>query len=169
MKRYEVIVDLFKKLRTNLKTTFVDNRKLRTVDPVCVLKVLCLDLSCLVEQIDAHAGDAPYPHVAQRLRQMALQKQKNVNLISETILRLHGTVEKPSAGIKSGKNHWERIRRDIEDQKAIESNLLESSALLAEQAPEIGTFLRSILATEARHKEALVDLIMRADPQADQT
>jgi len=80
-----------------------------------------------------------------------------------------GNPGEPRADIKSGKNHWERMVLDLEDHREVETSLLDQAGRLAEQAPQVSDVLRKIVASEAEHKEALLDLIARADPQANQS
>ena len=164
-----MFLELLKKLRAILKPPSAGNGKPKLLDPVEILRVNCHDLLRLAEQIHAHAQTAPYPHVAQSLRQIALEKRKSANILRETIFNLGGRLDEPQLNLKSGKNHWERISQDIEDQRALESRFLQQSVRLAEEAPEISDLLKRIVAAEALHKEILMDLVMRADPQADQT
>lgn len=127
------------------------------------------DLMRLAGQIEAHAKQAPYPHVARCLEHLVLEKRNSVELLSKETLNLGGN---PSStrqlGPRSGKNHWERISRDVEDQKVLVGNLLESSARLADEAPQIAELLKRIATVENSHRETLIKLLMRADPQAEQ-
>lgn len=127
------------------------------------------DLRRLTEQIKAHAERAPYPHVAARLRQMALEKERAVGALREKILGMGGDLEEPQAAPRSGKNHWERMVQDLEDQKSLEAFLLERAILLADDAPEIGDLLSRIVADQGAHRDILLDLVARADPQAEQS
>ena len=120
------------------------------------------------EQIQAHAEQAPYPHVARCLEHLVLEKRNSVKLLSKEILNLQGDPSIHQLDLQSGKNHWERINRDIEDQKVLVGNLLESSAHWAEKAPQIAELLKRITTVENSHKETLIQLLMRADPQAEQ-
>lgn len=164
-----MILKLLRKLRAIFKPASAENGKPGHLDPVEILRVNSNDLLRLAEQIHAHAETAPYPHVAQRLRQIVLEKRESVKILKEKILSLQGELDYPRFNLKSGKNHWERINRDIEDQRVLESRLQEQASRLAEEAPEISDLLKRIVAAEVSHKEILMDLVMRADPQADQT
>ena len=126
------------------------------------------NLMRLAEQIQAHAEQAPYPHVARCLEHLVLEKRNSVKLLSKEILNLQGDPSIHQLDLQSGKNHWERINRDIEDQKVLVGNLLESSAHWAEKAPQIAELLKRITTVENSHKETLIQLLMRADPQAEQ-
>jgi hypothetical protein len=127
------------------------------------------DLMRLAGQIEAHAKQAPYPHVARSLEDLVLEKRNSVELLNTEILNLGcNPSPTPQFDPRSGKNHWERISRDVEDQKVLLGNLLESSARLAEEASQSAELLKRIATVEHSHRETLIQLLMRADPQAEQ-
>jgi hypothetical protein len=103
--------------------------------------------------------------MAEILRQIAREKKASANALKEKIPALEKT-EVPHLAIRAGKNHWERMVQDLEDQKAFEENFLQLADLMAEERPEISRLLREIVSTQAPHKEKFLDLIARADPQA---
>jgi hypothetical protein len=164
-----VIVELLKKMRAIFNPASRENGKPGLFDPLQILQVGYHDLCRLAEQIHSHAERAPYPHVANRLRQIATEKRVSASALREKILNLGGRAEEPKLNLKSGKNHWERMVRDLEDQKALENDLSERAFRLAEEAPELSDLLKEIVAVQLPHKDALLDLIARADPQADQS
>ncbi len=158
--------ELWKKLRAIARAAFARNGKPKVLNPVEILRIDYRALRRLAEQIGTHAERAPYPHVVQRLRQIASEKQKSATLLKEKILSLGYESEGPQPIIKSGKNHWERMVQDLEDQKALETSLLEQAVRLADEVPEISDLLREVVAAQLPHKEILLDLVARADPQA---
>ncbi|MBI2998176.1 MAG: hypothetical protein HYY46_06930 [Deltaproteobacteria bacterium] len=160
-----MIRELLKKLRAKLKFGSTEDGRLKSVDPSAALKINYRDLLQLAKQIESHAERAPYPHVAEILRQMAREKQASANALKEKIPALQET-EVPHLAISTGKNHWERMVQDLEDQKVFEENFLQLANFIAEERPEISHFLREIVIRQAPHKEKLLDLIARADPQA---
>ncbi|MGH7844974.1 MAG: hypothetical protein ACREQW_07375 [Candidatus Binatia bacterium] len=124
----------------------------------------------LAEQIKAHARIAPYPHVAERLRRVAEEKSNVCETLKGTLLKLGSYLEaEPVLAIKSGRNHWERMAQDLKDQSFLEQMLQKLSGYLLHDEPEIRELLRRVLAAEIANREALTALLMRADPQADQT
>jgi len=163
------VLELVKKITAVFNTAEPQNGETRSVGPAEALRESYRQTSNLAEQINLHAEKAPYPHVAERLRQIAGEKRSNANRLREKILGLGGRLEEAPGDTKSAKNHWERMVRDLSDQKALENSLLERAALLVEQAPELAELLRDIVAAQRPHKETLLDLIARADPQAEQT
>lgn len=164
-----MIVDVLKKLRATLKPASVENGGPKDLDPIEILRLSYHDLSRLAQQIDNHAQRAPYPHTAERLRRIAAEKRQRAMSLKEQVLSLGGKLEEPDLDLKSGKNHWERMVRDLEDQRALETSFLDRAFRLAEEKPHISELLKRIVDEHVSHKEILLDLVTRADPQADQS
>ncbi len=139
------------------------------IEVVDILIKHCQNLIRLAKQITAHAERAPYPHVAQLLRQISLEQQNSANALKEKILYLGGNPQEANLKLRSGKNHWARILQDIKDQKELETQLSADASRLAVESPEITDLLRRIVAGGVVHRETLQDLVARADPQANQT
>ena len=127
------------------------------------------ELARLANQLKLHAEKAPYPFVSERLREMAAEKEKSIGLLFENIEQLGARVAKFDSSIPSGRNHWERMHQDVEDQKRVEARLTDDVSYLALEAPEHSQMLRQLVEVERRHKATLLDLLARADPQAEQT
>ena len=127
------------------------------------------ELARLANQLKLHAEKAPYPFVGERLREMAAEKEKSIGLLFENIEQLGARVAKFDSSIPSGRNHWERMHHDVEDQKRVEARLTDDVSYLAMEAPEHSQLLRQLVEIERRHKATLLDLLARADPQAEQT
>jgi hypothetical protein len=160
---------LLKKLQTRLGYACAANGDSKSHDPIEILKASFHDLRSLAEQINRHAERAPYPHMARRLRQIAAEKQLAANGLRDKIAGLGEKVEELAVESKRAKNHWERMVQDLRDQRELQTALLERAALVAEEAPEIGNYLREIAAAQLPHQEAFLDLAARADPQAEQS
>ncbi len=139
------------------------------IDVVDILIKHCQNLIRLAKQITAHAERAPYPHVAQHLRQISLEQQNSANALKEKILYLGGNPQEANLELRTGKNHWARILQDIKDQKELENQLSADASRLALKSPEITDLLRQIVSGEVSHRETLQDLVARADPQANQS
>jgi len=164
-----MIRQLCDRLHALLRPASAKNGKGRLLGPADTLISGYRYLRRLTEQIKAHAERAPYPHVAERLRRIASEKQRAVGVLKERILAMGYDFEEPHTAPKSGKNHWERMVQDLKDQKSLEAFLLERATLLADDAPEIGDLLSRIAADQGAHRDILLDLVARADPQAEQT
>ena len=145
------------------------NGEAQRSDPLNVLKHSYRGLCALAMQLDDHAEKAPYPQVAARLRQMAAEKRAHAGRVRQTVLKLGMTLEETPGEVRSARNHWERVVQDLQDQKNLETKLFDQATLLAEETPELAELLRDIAASQHPHTDTLLDLIARADPQADQT
>jgi len=161
---------LLKKLLEFLGLRSVNEENGISRGPVSALKRVYHAQLRLAEQIKAHAQAAPYPHVAERLRRIAEEKSNVCETLKGTLLKLGTYVEaEPVLAIKSGRNHWERMAQDLNDQSVLERMLRELSGFRLHDDPEITELLSQVLASETAHREILTDLVMRADPQAHQT
>jgi hypothetical protein len=100
---------------------------------------------------------------------VAAKKQKNVEILRDSLLSLGAAVQGFQTEIESGKNHWERMTKDLEAQKAFEGVLRDHASLLAPRDPELSRLLIDMVNSERPHKETLFQLVMRADPQASLT
>ena len=127
------------------------------------------ELARLANQLKLHADKAPYPFVGERLSRIVAEKEKSIALLFAGIEQLGARVAKFDTSIPSGRNHWERMHQDVEDQKRVEARLVDDISCLALEAPDYSQLLRQIVEAERRHKATLLDLLARADPQADQT
>lgn len=137
-------------------------------DPALALAKNYGELLRLARQIESHAEKAPYPHVAEKLRRIAREKQELASAMREKLAPWQNTTAEPPSTVKSGKNHWERMVQDLEDQRALDEGLIEAGSVLAARNPELSRVLRDIVAAQAAHREEFLDLIARADPQAHQ-
>jgi hypothetical protein len=162
-------LDLFRKLGARLKTHAPENGQITDLSPAETLHLCAHMLWSLARQVEAHSAQAPYPHLAKRLQEIALEKDKMVNLLKEELSRSGKDFGQPRAAIKTGKNHWDRMREDVKDQKLLEAELLLHAARIAESAPEISALLKKIASQQTSHYETLLDMLVRADPQAHQT
>jgi hypothetical protein len=126
-------------------------------------------LAHLARQIKLHADQAPYSFVGERLRQMASEKEKSLTALGESIERLGGRATSIDPMVPSGRNHWQRLSHDLEAQKQLEAEMTDDASHLALDGPEYSDLLRQLVVVEKRHKQILNDLLIKADPQADQT
>jgi hypothetical protein len=160
---------LFKKLGKLLLPERGSGDGARSMEPVDVLLLLYQRISRLAEQIESHADFAPYPQVTERLCRIAAEKHDISNRLKEIIENLHGSIREPLQPQATGKNHWQRLIRDLEEQEAIDDLLSRYEFTLIRQVPGITDFLQDLRSIHERHRKFLVQLIAMADPQANQT
>jgi hypothetical protein len=122
----------------------------------------------LANQIEAHAAGAPYPHMRRTLQEMAVQKFESAKNLRTLIEKLGEKPQVPAEEPKTGKNHWERLNFDLQDQITLDDFLF-TLELKAGETPEIAKMVEKIRSSQRSHRQILSDLIAIADPQATQT
>jgi hypothetical protein len=160
---------LFKKLEEFLLPEREADDGARYREPVEVLQIIHQRILQLAKQIESHAELAPYPQVTERLRQIANEKRDSGNRVKEIIENLHGSIREGSQLSTTGKNHWQRLIRDLEDQRALDDLLFRYEFSLTRQVPDVAVFLRDLKRIDETHSRSLTQLIAVADPQANQT
>jgi hypothetical protein len=160
---------LFKKLEELLLPERQTDDGARYQEPVDVLRLIYQRISELAQQIESHAELAPYSQVAERLRRIGGEKRDNGNRLKQIIEKLHGSITEVSQHSATGKNHWQRLIRDLEDQKALDDLLSRYEFIVTRQVPEVADFLRELKTIHGAHRRSLTQLIAVADPQANQT
>ncbi|HWP58950.1 MAG TPA: ferritin-like domain-containing protein [Candidatus Acidoferrales bacterium] len=123
-----------------------------------------------VVQFEEHARRMTYPHFRERLRRIAEEEKAHVEWLREKIRALGGEVPEVPMALKRGRNAWENLLMDIEEEKRDRTEVLERLYTVAQDAdPEIAEGLRRIHEDERRHREEILDMLMRTDPQAFST
>jgi hypothetical protein len=135
-----------------------------------LLLALSERISRLAEQLEAHAQRAPYPQVTDQLRAIAAEKRSTANLLKQ----ISGDAQGPSGGVLSrppgtGKNHWERLIRDLEEQRALDDFFTRHRSALIQQFPGTADLCERIESTHEAHRRSLSKMIAVADPQANQS
>lgn len=141
----------------------------RSMTAVQVLTAVYRRLTQLAGQIEAHANGAPYPHVTERLRQMASEKHATAAQVKEWLEKQGAWVGQVSLSPVPAPNHWQRMMRDLNDQRALENFLLLQEPSLAAESQELAELMRRLKANQRIHRDALTQLAALADPQATQT
>jgi rubrerythrin len=123
-----------------------------------------------VAQFEEHARRMIYPHFRERLLRIAEEEKTHVEWLREKIRALGGEVPEVPVAAKRGHNAWENLLLDIEEEKRDRIEVLDRLYTLAQDAdPEIAEGLRRIHEDERRHREEILDMLMRTDPQAFST
>ena len=160
---------LFKKLEELLLPERQTDDGARYQEPVDVFRSIHQRISQLAQQIESHAELAPYPQVAEHLRRIAGEKRDSGNRLKQIIEHLHGSITEGSQRSATGKNHWQRLIRDLEDQRALDDLLSRYEFIVTRQVPEVADFVRELKPIHEAHRRSLTQLIAVADPQATQT
>lgn len=164
-----MLAKLLKTVKTILLPENLADDGLRSMNSVQAMMAVYRRLAQLAAQIEAHADGAPYPHVAQRLRQMASEKETSAAQVKEWIERRGAWVGDVSLSRAPAPNHWQRMMRDLNDQRALEDVLLLQEPRLSAESLELAELIRRLKASQAVHRDALTRLAAVADPQATQT
>ncbi|MEX0803046.1 MAG: hypothetical protein WD688_06985 [Candidatus Binatia bacterium] len=125
-------------------------------------------ISKLVSQIESHASRAPYPHVAQQLRRIAAEKHDSARKIKSIIENLGEQTTPIASEPAPGKNHWERLNFDLQNQMMLDNLLLRLESNAGE-IPQLAEILRELKIGQKSHRRSLSNLLALADPQANQT
>jgi hypothetical protein len=160
---------LFKKLQDLLLPERSAGDRARDRTPADLLASLGARILLLAEQLEAHAEVAPYTQVAERLRGIAGEKRPIAHRLKEIIGNTRGQHHDAFHLRSAGKNHWERLIRDLEDQRALDDFLVRYEPTFIEHFPEAANVIAELKITHQAHRQSLLRLIAVADPQAMQT
>jgi hypothetical protein len=160
---------LLKKLGQLLLPERMSDKRTRDVEPLEALLLVHQQNMRLAEQIESHAELAPYPQVAERLRRIAEEKRDIGNRLRKIMEDLHGSIREAAQPPATGKNHWQRLIRDLEDQRDLDDLIARYEFTLVPQIAGGSELLDEIKQIHERHRQSLVRLVALADPQANQT
>jgi bacterioferritin (cytochrome b1) len=117
-------------------------------------------------QFQRHAERMHYPQFREKLLRIAKEEQKHAQWLAGRIIALGGHVPYISFTPEEGLNSWGRLRLDLDEEKRCISDLTERMAIVERLDPETAKVLRHILEEEKNHRETIIDMLMRSDPQA---
>jgi hypothetical protein len=161
------------KLLSALKNALVgdgeNNRGFNAMGLVDAFASACDEISRLAAQIRLHADTAPYPQFADDLRRMASEKQADADRLRKWPGFFDAPKPRSAVLSSSGKNHWERMTRDLQAQKSFNAFLQRLEVQVADQDREMAKVIAEIAAHQVEHQKTLTRLVVLADPQANQT
>jgi rubrerythrin len=117
-----------------------------------------------VAQFTQHAQRMHYPQFRERLLRIAAEEQAHVAWLRDKLLALGGEIPAVSFPPKGAKNAWEALLMDLEEEKRSYADLLEAKHIAEEADPEIAEGLQRIREDEQRHREELLDMVVKSDP-----
>lgn len=121
----------------------------------------------LARQLEQHADRAPYPQVAERLREIVADQEANVRRIGARLAELGRNEPANGAGAtKDGRSAWERLRVSLEVYRGLIRQLSQLHARWDDERPEDAGLVRSLRDRAVAHREVLADLLARSDPHA---
>lgn len=121
----------------------------------------------LARQIEYHSELAPYPFMAERLKRISDDEERNARRIGERLMALGRQPLASSAGaIRTGRNSWERLIQDSDDYRALLRRLSQLWVRWDDESSEDAAVVRSVLDASTRNRDDLNDLVARSDPHA---
>ena len=148
------------------------NRLLRLLAPDRRQEVLALLCREYVEkskdaiQFRRHAERMRYRQFREKLLRIAEEEEKQAQLLEERITALGGEVPRVSFTPEQRWNSWEELRLDLEDERRGLQDLEDWLAIVEQIDGQTADVLRRIFEDERKHREAIMDMLMRSDPQA---
>ena len=123
-----------------------------------------------VVQFREHARRMTYPQFRDRLLRIAEEENAHVEWLRKQILNLGGAIPEKPLPVKEGRNPWENLRIDAEEEQRDGIEVLYQIYAVAERTnPQIADGLRRMHEEEKRHRAEFLDMLMRTDPQAFET
>ncbi|MBM4246133.1 MAG: hypothetical protein FJ148_20435 [Deltaproteobacteria bacterium] len=122
----------------------------------------------IARQLEAHVEEAPYPHVADRLRKIVDQEEQNARRIADRLVGLGRHLRDEDAGpIRGGHNAWERLVVTLEDYRGLLRRLSGLWTRWDDEHPEDAALVHELRDSAVAHREEIVDLMARSDPHAE--
>ena len=135
-----------------------------------LVEVLCdeyLDEAKDVAQFEDHARRMTYPQFREQLLRIAEEEKAHVKWLQDKIKALGGEIPQTTFTVKHGKNSWENLMMDIEEEKRDCASVLKQLYTVVEHAdPDIAAELRRIRDDEKRHREEILDMLGKSYPYA---
>lgn len=118
-------------------------------------------------QLQRHAEQMRYPEFREKLLRIAGDEQKHAERLRERIITLGGKVSDISYAPEEGWNSWERLHLDLDAEKHCIWELEEQLVRAERIDPETAEGLSHTLEDEKKHREVILNMLMRSDPQAE--
>jgi bacterioferritin len=117
-----------------------------------------------VKRFTQHAERMYYHHFRERLQRIVAEEQTHIQWLREKIIALGGDLPTVAGPTKLGKNSWENLRLDLEEEKKDYDELLQGLQPAERFDSAIAEGLRRIRQEEHRHREELLDLLLKSEP-----
>jgi bacterioferritin (cytochrome b1) len=117
-------------------------------------------------QFERHAKRMQYPQFRERLLQIAQDERKHAEWLKQRIRFFGGAVPRISFSLKEGWNSWEHLRLDLDEERHCIGDMEDHLVRVERVDPETARGLRRILEEEKKHRDLILDMLMRSDPQA---
>jgi rubrerythrin len=117
-----------------------------------------------VLQFTQHAERLHYPQFRERLLRIATEEQAHLTWLGDKILALGGDIPDVSVTPKVGKNAWEGLLMDLQEEKLSYAEFQEAMHLAEDVDPELAEGLRRIREAEQQHREEILEMLVKSDP-----
>jgi len=134
-----------------------------------LLAMLCkvyLDEAEDVARLTTHAQQMYYAQFRERLLRIAAEEQKNVGWLRDKIITLGGNPPPVLPTSEAGKNSWESLRLDVEEERRDHVELAELLHMAERIDPELAEGLRRLRTEERQHRAEILDMQMKSEPYA---
>jgi rubrerythrin len=134
-----------------------------------LLQLLCetyLDESKDIANFTWHAERMYYPHFRERLLRLVAEEQSHVRWLGEKIRVLGGDFPLSTYTPVRGKNTWESLRLDLQEERKDHTELLDGLRAAEHVDREIAEGLLRLRQDERKHRAEILDMLMKSEPDA---
>jgi rubrerythrin len=117
-----------------------------------------------VAQFTQDAERMYYPQFRERLLRIAAEEQAHVTWLGDRLRALGGKIPAVSLPPKGADNAWQALLMGLEEEKRSYADLLEAMHTAEQDNPEIAEGLRRIREEERQHREELLNMLVKSDP-----
>ena len=121
-----------------------------------LLREAYLDESKDVANFTWHAEQMYYPHFRERLLRIVAEEQSHVRWLEEKIRALGGALPLPVSTPIRGKNTWENLRMDLQEERKDQTELLHGLRTAEHLDREIAEGLSRLRQDERKHRAELL-------------
>ena len=119
-----------------------------------------------VANFTQHAEQMYYPHLREQLLRIVGEEQTHVRWLEEKITALGGDIPHPLPSPRRGVNTWENLLLDLEEERKDDEAFLAGSRVAERFDREIAEGLSRVRHDERKHREQLLDLLQKSEPDA---
>ena len=116
-----------------------------------------------IGRLTHHADKMHYPQFREKLLAIAKDKSKHGEWIGEKIIALGGKLPEVAERRSTNENSWQHLRMDLAEEKRCADRLPEQIWRIKSGHPGITALLQRIFEVEKKHRQDIMDMIMRSD------
>ena len=119
-----------------------------------------------IERFKQHAEKMHYPQYREKFLEMAKEKRRHAERISEKIVALGGKLPDVPERRSTDENSWKSLLMALEDENRSADCLPEQLRRIGLEHPDIAKFLQQISREQENHRNEIREMLMRSDPFA---